>query len=316
MATKNALLGSFAIGLLVLGAGSACAAQDVTPDTAQNEASLSAANDNATPPDGAQAGHGRGHGKHGPKTPDALIERFDENEDGSLQLTELPERKRERMAAADSDEDGTLSVVEIQAHFEARLVEKFAKKDTDGDGFITETEVREGKWETLVKADADADARVSMDEFKAAKAAGILEHGKRHHGKKRHGKKHHKGGKFGGGDPLTWMLDNFDANENDQLELSELPERMQVKLGAADTDSDGVISKDELKAAWTARRAEHFAKKDANGDGAISESEVSERHWKFFSKADADEDGKVTQDELSAAFKSGALKKGRGHRKH
>ncbi len=141
MAKTHTLLGTLAIGLLFGSGAAACAAQDVTPETSQNGAGLSAENDNATPDDDPAAhgrrGHGkhRGHGKRGPKTPATLIERHDENDDGMLQLSELPERKREHLAKADADEDGTLSVVEIQAHFDARLVEKFAKKDADDDGF-------------------------------------------------------------------------------------------------------------------------------------------------------------------------------------
>lgn len=310
-----------ALGLLFGSGAAGCAAQDVTPETSVTGASLSAENDNGTPDDDpANYGHrGYGkHGKHGPKTPETLIQRHDENEDGQLQLSELPERKREHMAKADADADGTLSVVEIQAHFDARLVEKFTKKDADGDGFIAETEVDEHKWERLVKADSDADAKVSLEEFKAAKAAGVIgHHGKRgKHGKRDKGPhgKHHRGAKFGG-DPIAWMLDNFDANENDQLELTELPERMQKRLGAADADSDGVISKEEIKAAWKARLAERFAKKDADGDGAISEGEVSERHWQFVRKADANDDGKITQEEISAAFQSGATKMHHGRAK-
>ena len=327
MRQTQKILGSLAVGLLITGAGAAAfAAQEVTPESAGNESRLGADNErgDATRGGRERAEHRRGHSERGPKTPETLVQRYDRNEDGVLQLAELPERKRDRMTKADTDADGALSLAEIQAHFDARLAEKFSKKDTDGDGFITMAEVGEEKWAYFGKADTDADAQVSMDEFKAAKAAGTLGHDKKHgkkHGKKhhkggKHGKKHHKGGNKGSGDPLAWMLDHFDANENDQLELTEVPKRMQERLAAADADSDGVVSKEELKAAWIARRAEHFAAKDANGDGAISEDDVSERRWKFVSKADANEDGNVTRAELEAAFKSGALKKHGRRAKH
>ena len=165
MATKRTLVGSLIIGLAVFGAGAASAAPGASGET-------------------KQCG---GHGKRGPKTPEKLIERFDENQDGVLQLTELPERKRDRMAEADTNEDNTLSVGEIQAYFDARFAKKFAKKDSDGDGFITEGEVKEGKWKYIVKADTDGDEQISFEEFKAGKAAGVLGHGEKH-GKK-HGKR-------------------------------------------------------------------------------------------------------------------------------
>ena len=41
----------------------------------------------------------------------------------------------------------------------------------------------------------------------------------------------------------------------------------------ADTNSDGFVSMDEMKAAHSARIEEHFARADSNGDGLLSEQE-------------------------------------------
>ena len=297
MTKTHTLFSSLAIGMLVSGASvAAFAAQDVSPQAAQYQS------------EGKHKHGKRGKCGHGPKTPETLIERYDANEDGVLQLTELPERKRERMAAADTDQDGTLSVAELQTFIDARVAEKFAKKDENGDGFIVESEVGEHKWERFVKADTNGDAKISLEEFQAAKAAGTLGHGKHKH-------KHGKRGKRGHGASYSKLLDRFDANENQQLEMSELPERMQQRIGSVDTNEDGIVSKDEFKATRVAKRAERFAKKDTNGDGALTEDEVSERRWSFVSKADTNEDGAVTQQELIAAFESGAMKRPERHKR-
>lgn len=65
---------------------------------------------------GGPAGPG---GPGGPLSPEATIERFDANGDGLLQMSELPERRRERLAAADTDGDDAISVDELRAHMDA-----------------------------------------------------------------------------------------------------------------------------------------------------------------------------------------------------
>ena len=55
------------------------------------------------------------------------------------------------------------------------------------------------------------------------------------------------------------LVEKFDQNKNGKLEVSELPEHKREKLAGADTDKDGALSSDELKAAFEARRKEHHA---------------------------------------------------------
>jgi hypothetical protein len=63
-------------------------------------------------------GRGRGFGKF--KDPARFIEKFDANADGALQLSELPEHKREKFGAADANRDQKLVADELKAHFEKR----------------------------------------------------------------------------------------------------------------------------------------------------------------------------------------------------
>jgi Ca2+-binding EF-hand superfamily protein len=102
------------------------------------------------------------------------------------------------------------------------------------------------------------------------------------------------------------FLMRFDANKDGKVQLTELPERMQKWLGKADTNGDGVLSVEEMKAHGEAMRAEHFAKGDTNNDGAIDATEAG-RHWEQLKVADADNNGSVTRAELDKAIADGKM---------
>jgi Ca2+-binding EF-hand superfamily protein len=118
-------------------------------------------------------------------------------------------------------------------------------------------------------------------------------------------------GTHAGHDPARF-LQKFDKNKDGKVEVSELPERMQKWLGAADANKDGVLSVEELKAHAAAKREERFNQADKNHDGALSADEVG-RRWERLQVADADKSGSVTRAELDQAHKDGKL---RGHRGH
>jgi Ca2+-binding EF-hand superfamily protein len=66
-------------------------------------------------------GRGRWSGRGGPQSPQQIIERLDSDGDGVLNVSELGDGRRGRfLSGADEDEDGTLTVEEIQAHLDAR----------------------------------------------------------------------------------------------------------------------------------------------------------------------------------------------------
>lgn len=138
------------------------------------------------PADGAQKGQEtqckRAH--HHAASPAALLERFDANRDGKLAVSELPEKMQKRLGAADSNRDGFLSVDEIKAQREQHAKERFAKRDVNGDGALTEAEVGEKRWAHLKAADSNNDARVTFAELSEARAAGKLKGAKRAHAPK------------------------------------------------------------------------------------------------------------------------------------
>ena len=66
---------------------------------------------------------GPGFGHHAPD-PSRFISRFDANGDGALQVAELPERMRARVAEADENRDGALSAQELTAAMQRRHAER------------------------------------------------------------------------------------------------------------------------------------------------------------------------------------------------
>jgi len=108
-----------------------------------------------------------------------------------------------------------------------------------------------------------------------------------------------------------------DADGNGTLSRAEVEKsmpRLAEKFDQIDTNKDGQLSRDEMKA-WKkahkagnkadrqAKAAERFKHADANGDGKISRIEAEQnapRLAKKFDAIDANKDGQLTQDELRA----------------
>ena len=115
-------------------------------------------------------------------------------------------------------------------------------------------------------------------------------------------------------DPARF-LQRFDKDGNRTVEVSELPERMQKWLASADTNKDGKISVEELKAHAAAKREEMWKRADKDGNGALTAEEVGPR-WERLQVADADRNGSVTRAELDQARAEGKLRGHKGHHRH
>jgi Ca2+-binding EF-hand superfamily protein len=194
--------------------------------------------------------------------PAKMIEKLDRNKDGILQLSEVPERKARFLGEADTDKDGTLSVTELEAHQVAMKAKRFARIDSDKDGFVTEAEVGR-RWDKLKVADADNDGKLTQAELEQAHANGKLPALGRH-GKRGFRGMHQRMGR-------DMWFEQLDANKNGSLELSEVPEKKRAFLEKADKDGNQVLSKDELKAHFEAKRAQHMGcDKDVAIDEGVS----------------------------------------------
>lgn len=219
------ILGSSLVALLATG----CGATDGTGATASAQL---VASPNAS-------GLADEHGHHrGPPDPARMAQIFDRNQDGRVEVAELPERARERMATADADHDGVLSVAELTAHVDAQRAQRFARIDANNDGAVTSAEVPADRWTHMQVADADHDGRITRAELEQAHASGAL----RPPGHGPHGR-----GPHGPPDPARFV-EHFDANHNGTVELAKLPPRFAQRIGEGDLNHDGALSVDEIRA--------------------------------------------------------------------
>ena len=113
-----------------------------------------------------------------------------------------------------------------------------------------------------------------------------------HRGK--HGGRHH-------GD----LFKHFDTDGDGKVALADLPVPWQARFKDADTNADGVLTRDEVDAARTAHHAKMEAELDTNGDGVVSADEKTAGRAKFeemwTKRLDTNRDGVVSNDERKAA---------------
>lgn len=87
-------------------------------------------------------------------------------------------------------------------------------------------------------------------------------------------------------------------------------------LRKADTNNDGKLSEDEIKAAKEqaiqARVDAIFKRCDKNGDGKISKGECPDDMHSLFNRTDKNNNGSVTKDELKACCTKSADEAGKG----
>ncbi|QDT03988.1 Matrixin [Rubripirellula lacrimiformis] len=109
------------------------------------------------------------------------------------------------------------------------------------------------------------------------------------------------------GNDAESLVTRFDTDGDAALSEDEVPNRLWAKLAdfEADTNADGFVSLAELELAVTAAAQESFNEKDADSDGLLVETEVSDRFWAKVSPADTDGDDGVSFDEFSAFISEG-----------
>ena len=99
-----------------------------------------------------------------------LIESFDANGDGQVDLEEVVATRSDRLAEFDANGDGTLDLEEyktlwVDAYFE-RLVDDFQRHDDDGNGQVTVDEFTEDQTRMIARLDRNDDGVVSGADLK------------------------------------------------------------------------------------------------------------------------------------------------------
>jgi len=191
----------------------ACEEAPVDGSTASSSAELAPP---AAPESGAilatGGGHHAGQGYGAKDRVERLFRHFDEDGDGKIALSDLPDRLRNRLLRADTNKDGQVTRDEVTLAWKNAATEMRRKFDTNGDGVIsdeerakarsalwdkrfsefdqdkdgalTASEVPARMWDHIKVADANGDAKITRLEIDSALASGKL--GTMHRGRWRH----------------------------------------------------------------------------------------------------------------------------------
>ncbi len=167
-----------------------------------------------------------------------MFERMDTDNDGIVSIDDAKALAAVRFAAMDTDGNGEITRSERrdfrQSKRTERRAERFARLDTDGDGMISLEDMKNASGSRaerrFARLDTDGDGLVSLDDMQAMQK----QRGMR--GKHEKGHAHREGGRKG---PMT---------------LEKMESRMLKRFARIDTDGDGQITLEDVKAAGPLRR--------------------------------------------------------------
>ena len=238
-----------------------------------------------------------------PQLTEEQFDKLDRNGDGVISREDLPKpppahpylRLLHFLDEADADNNGEVTLAEIQVIIPTFTQYAFDFLDKNDDGVLSKADVPDGPppgpREMLVAllrmADADENGEVTFDELKALVPELDQE-----------------------------QFDKLDRNKDGVISRDDLPdfpcdaiERLVQILREADADGDGQVTFDELKALVPNLTQEQFDKLDRNDDGVITPADKPElpldpiqRALRLLKEADADDNGEVTFDELKAVM--------------
>jgi len=188
---------------------------------------------------GAGPGDGAGRGERDAMArgvfgePEQLLARIDTNKDGKITKEEFPERIAERLLAADLDQDGAVTLVELEKAGVKERTEQAARTmerlDLDKDGKISKEEIPERMRPRLEGLDTDKDGAISLEELKAPPPARPDPEDEVRR------------------DPKQ-VVARLDRNADGKLSGDEIPGWMQRRMAQLDKDGDGALTADELGA--------------------------------------------------------------------
>jgi Ca2+-binding EF-hand superfamily protein len=113
----------------------------------------------------ATAADRRGDGPRG-----MMFERADADSSGDVTFEEFSAVMNQRIATADADGDGKMTVAEIASEIERMRAERRARRiverfDTDGDGALTKAEIESRQKKMFALMDRNDDGKIVEDEM-------------------------------------------------------------------------------------------------------------------------------------------------------
>ncbi|WP_380057671.1 EF-hand domain-containing protein [Falsihalocynthiibacter sp. SS001] len=105
-------------------------------------------------------------------------------------------------------------------------------------------------------------------------------------------------------------IEQIDTNADGKISAEEMKAHADARFAEMDADGDGKVSPEELKAFSEKRQSERHAERqakmierlDQDGDGMLSQEEMTPKGAdQMFEKLDTDGDGQLSEEELKAA---------------
>jgi Ca2+-binding EF-hand superfamily protein len=185
--------------------------------------------------------------------------------------------------------------------------------DVDGDGSLSASEIA-GAAAQLRKLDKNRDGKLKQDE------SGLQMAGRSGRGRGS-GIGDEPPAEAPSAEELTNTLMAFDANHDGKLEKNEVPERMQGIFERGDTDRNGILTKEEITAMAEATRVQPGANRnrrdlafnalDLDQNGEISADEIANAAASLRT-LDKNGDGQITEDEITPPQPAGRGGEGAG----
>lgn len=139
--------------------------------------------------------------------------------------------------------------------------------------------------------------------------AQVMQANSRDSGGKGHGPRHgegHRGGfGFGGGpgrgEIFANLITRIDTDGNGAITQAEIDAFRAAQLAAADVSKDGALSVDEFETIYQEfvrpRMVDAFQDLDADGDGAVTTTELDARFGSIVERMDQNDDGALDEDD-------------------